>query len=287
MGNGSIFVTIRAVGRCKIVESDLLQEEPYMKARVCELLDEDATMSGIREKSNSKVSGESGPIEVASLVAGNIESLIKELEGMEEQLEEAVRAKEEINNYLSEREEKDDVRETGGSAGEEDGDEVMNRRLVNAQLESLFMDDSSEGVDMEETAKDDETIGDDEDDEEDQFAEDENEDNIRRYAQYLKAFESAKESGTANDNPSQSKQVRTPKDLTAISWAVFCTGEKNNIQRDVMKIQSLDMTNVMQRLQLGVAMLSEEKEKMKAKLALAGIKEDTGGDDGSVGGCNI
>ncbi|KAL7527371.1 hypothetical protein ACHAWF_002153, partial [Thalassiosira exigua] len=197
MGNGSIFVTIRAAGRCKIGESDLLQEGLYMKARVCELLDEDATMSGIRKKSNSKVSGESGPIEVASLVAGKIESLIKELEGMEEQLEEAVRTKEEINNYLSEREEKDDGRDTRGSAGEEDGDEVMNRRLVNAQLEALFMDDSSEGVDMRETAEDDETIGDDEDDEEGQFAEDESENNIGRYAQYLKAFESAKESGTS------------------------------------------------------------------------------------------
>eukprot|EP00573_Skeletonema_grethae_P008974 CAMPEP_0201693812 /NCGR_PEP_ID=MMETSP0578-20130828/6280_1 /ASSEMBLY_ACC=CAM_ASM_000663 /TAXON_ID=267565 /ORGANISM="Skeletonema grethea, Strain CCMP 1804" /LENGTH=64 /DNA_ID=CAMNT_0048179395 /DNA_START=178 /DNA_END=369 /DNA_ORIENTATION=+ len=40
MGNGSIFVTIRAVGRVKIVEEDLLQEEPYIKARVVEVLDE-------------------------------------------------------------------------------------------------------------------------------------------------------------------------------------------------------------------------------------------------------
>ena len=77
MGNGSIFVTIRAVGRCKIISEDgLLQEEPYMKATVMELVDEDITKSGVREKksSGSTVSGESSPIEIATLVASNIEN---------------------------------------------------------------------------------------------------------------------------------------------------------------------------------------------------------------------
>ena len=40
-----------------------------------------------------------------------------------------------------------------------------------------------------------------------------------------------------------------------------------------MKIQALDMTNVLQRLQLASAMLRAEATKLKAKLALAGIKD--------------
>ena len=46
-----------------------------------------------------------------------------------------------------------------------------------------------------------------------------------------------------------------------------------------MKIQALDMTNVLQRLQLAAAMLREEKKKLKAKLSLAGIKGSSGNED--------
>mmetsp|Transcript_26468 Transcript_26468/g.56316 ORF Transcript_26468/g.56316 Transcript_26468/m.56316 type:complete len:219 (-) Transcript_26468:11-667(-) len=59
MGNGSIFVTIRAVGRVKIAEGELMQEEPYMKARVVEILDDDASFEGggMKERSSGRVTG--------------------------------------------------------------------------------------------------------------------------------------------------------------------------------------------------------------------------------------
>ena len=136
MGNGSIFVTIRAVGRCKIISEDgLLQEEPYMKATVMELVDEDITESGVREKksSGSTVSGESSPIEIATLVASNIENEMVSLANMEhrlKELEDSVKKKKEEE----EDEEKKTATTMGKSSSEEDGDEVMNRRLVEAQL---------------------------------------------------------------------------------------------------------------------------------------------------------
>jgi hypothetical protein len=114
---------------------------------------------------------------------------------------------------------------------------------------------------------------------------------VDRVTQFETAFESAKESdnqgyilqpSTATDNLSSSNKndnvLRTPKDLTAISWAAFCTGEPDNIQRQAIQIQALDMTNVIQRLQLASAMLREEQMSLKAKLALAGIKDGDGGD---------
>ncbi|KAL7533449.1 hypothetical protein ACHAXR_007326, partial [Thalassiosira sp. AJA248-18] len=262
MGNGSIFVTIRAVGRAKIVESDLMQEEPYMKARVAEIMDEDISLlyGGIKERGERKLSGESSPMSVASSVAGNIENLMVSLASMEHKL-----------NEIEEEKKK------------EDDNEVMNRRLVNAQLESLFMKDSSEGVDVATTAEADvdDKYDDNLDDEEDDIPDDENDEHLDRLAQFRKAFESAKETDTfgyvmtkADDNLAESKKesLRTPKDLTAISWAAFCTGKTDDIKRDVVKIQALDMTNVMQRLQLASAMLREEKKVWTAKLALAGIK---------------
>ncbi len=152
------------------------------------------------------------------------------------------------------------------------------------------MQDSNEGVDVDNTEADDETTYDDEEDEEENASlEDEADENIDRVAQFYQAFESAKEADTfgyifqsthAPDNLSTQKDskgtIRNSKDLAAISWASFCTGEKNNLQRDVIKIQALDTTNVLQRLQLAAAMLREEKKKWKAKLALAGITESGG-----------
>lgn len=136
MGNGSIFVTIRAVGRCKIVEADLLQEEPYMKARVVELLDEDVTMegtgTGLKEKIrlDSKVVGESSPIEVASMVAGNIENMMVSLASMEHKLKEMEEQKKERGAKITA---EDFPNAEKGTAGGSD-DEVMNRRILNAQL---------------------------------------------------------------------------------------------------------------------------------------------------------
>ena len=165
------------------------------------------------------------------------------------------------------------------------------------------MQDSNEGgVDVDITeADDDETTddNDEEDEEENTSSEDDDEtdeNNIDRVAQFYQAFESAKEADTfgyifqsthAPDNLSTQKDskgtIRNSKDLAAISWASFCTGEKNNLQRDVIKIQALDTTNVLQRLQLAAAMLREEKKKWKAKLALAGITDSGNKDETPLG----
>lgn len=102
---------------------------------------------------------------------------------------------------------------------------------------------------------------------------------IDRRSRYYEAFDNAKIADTygyisPNIDPSKTS-IRSLKDLTAISWAVFCTNaedctEQEEIQNNVFKIQALDATNVLQRLNLGAAMLQMEKKKLSAKLALAG-----------------
>jgi len=308
MGNGSIFVTIRAVGRAKIVESDLIQEEPYFKARVVEVMDEPINMEvgiGIKERvssssSDNKVSGESSPVQIGSLVASTIENLMVTLSSMEHKLKEI--------NDKKKKEGGDDfsfspeVVSKQDDNVESDEDEVMNKRLAAARLEELFMKDSSEGVD--DLDLDSTNALDDEFDEEDMNSDDDDDDNddddseiLDRVAQFQEAFESAKETDnqgyilqptTATDNLSSEKiALRSPKDLTAISWAAFCTGSKDgskdSIQRQAIQIQALDMTNVIQRMQLASAMLREEQNSLKAKLALAGIQDILKGGDGGVG----
>ena len=109
-----------------------------------------------------------------------------------------------------------------------------------------------------------------------------------RRARYYKAFEDAKISDTQGYiSPAvdpKKTTIRSLKDLTAISWAVFCTAdpadlsETEEIQYNVFKIQALDTKSVLQRLNLGAAMLRMEKKKLKAKLALAG-KPDKSNED--------
>lgn len=280
MGNGSIFVTIRAVGRCKIISEDgLLQEEPYMKASVVELVDETIEDSGLKERSSSQVIGESTPLEIGSTVAANIENEMVSIANMEHRLHEL--------EIIRKKKEKEITAKTNEK---EDGDEVMNRRLLNAQLESLFMQDSSsEGVNLEDDTANNEAVENEDDKEDEDDLLEDDIDKMDRVSQFGEAFEAARDTDTfgyvvkiinvSSQTETKKKAIRTTKDLTAISWAAFCTGENDNIQREVMKIQALDMTNVLQRLQLAAAMLREEKKKLKAKLSLAGIKGSSGNED--------
>lgn len=306
MGNGSIFVTIRAVGRVKIVEEELIQEEPYIKARVVEVLDESICLerdNGIKDgsgsvgengASGSSVVGESSPVEVGSLIASTIENLMVSLSSMEHKLS---KVKAETTAAKNEESSVGDEKMSNG-----DDDKVMNKRLEAAKLEELFMKDSSEGLDLD-SNKDITSNEDDVDDEEDEEEDDEDDDSdtLDRVAQFQEAFESAKETDNqgyilqptvTNDNLSEKDEkvrLRSPKDLNAISWAAFCTGPNDNskesIKRQAIQIQALDMTNVIQRMQLASAMLREEQKSLKAKLALAGIQDIMrGGDGGDIGG---
>merc|ERR1719287_366172 len=221
--------------------------------------------NGLKEKSKSNVRGESSPIEVASLVAENIEKLIVSLASMENRLHEA---KGENDSQLTSAGDSVPSSAKVAAKKEPDSGEAMNRRLVNARLESLFVAESSEGLDMENAeVEPGEMI-------------DEDDENMDRVARFQQALERAKEADTFGyANPKQhDTSLRVPKDLTAISWAAFI-GDSNDVQLNIMKIQALDFTNVLQRLQLGAAMLREEEKKLKAKLALAGIQGNDIGEE--------
>lgn len=255
MGNGSILVSIRCVGRCKIIEPKLMQEEPYMIARVVEAVDDDIAVSsgvgGTGLKDNfvgPPLEGESSPLQIGNMLADKIDQLMESLSDMEDELRQKNKKK---------RKEKE-----GGS------DSIMNRQLVNAQLESLFAQDSTEGV-LEETQY-----------EEDEHEDDDEEELFGRYADYKNAVKEAMaadsvfQSSANNDNlASPNFKLRSGKELVATSWAAFCTGDAS-AQGEVMKIQALDMTAPIQRLQLASAMLREEKKKLQAKLMLSGLSRE-------------
>jgi hypothetical protein len=64
---------------------------------------------------------------------------------------------------------------------------------------------------------------------------------------------------------------RTPQELTAISWAAFCTDilPEDNA---TFRIQALDCDNLFHRLKMASLMLRQKKAQLRAKMERAGLK---------------
>ena len=63
---------------------------------------------------------------------------------------------------------------------------------------------------------------------------------------------------------------RSPQDLTAISWAAFCTSYIPE-EDAATRIQALDCENLFERLKLASHMLKDKKNRMKKAMEKAGI----------------
>ena len=76
---------------------------------------------------------------------------------------------------------------------------------------------------------------------------------------------------------------RTPQELTAVSWAAFCTNIM--VEEDATyRIQALDSDSLFDRLKLAIHMLTEKKDILKAKMEQAGITFRGNNNNGSGGG---
>lgn len=64
---------------------------------------------------------------------------------------------------------------------------------------------------------------------------------------------------------------RSAKELTAISWAAFCT-ELLAEDDATFRIQALDADDLFERLKLGSYLLRQKKETLRERLKKAGIK---------------
>lgn len=78
----------------------------------------------------------------------------------------------------------------------------------------------------------------------------------------------------------QDSNDRTPRELTAISWAAFCT-ELLAEDDATFRIQALDSESLLDRLKLASHMLQEKKAQLQTKMEKAGLRGD---DDESARG---
>jgi hypothetical protein len=75
---------------------------------------------------------------------------------------------------------------------------------------------------------------------------------------------------------------RSPQELSAVSWASFCTGLLAE-EEATFRIQALDCDNLFDRLKLASHMLRAKKQELRSKMEKAGLKfraEDMEGEAG-------
>lgn len=93
-----------------------------------------------------------------------------------------------------------------------------------------------------------------------------------RRARFRKAYQVALSTDTQGYQVfSQDTGDRSPQELTAISWAAFCTDILAE-EAATFRIQALDCDHLFDRLKLASHMLRAKKEQLREKMEKAGLK---------------
>lgn len=146
-----------------------------------------------------------------------------------------------------------------GNTEQEEEDAEMERRINIAKLDDRFYQ-----------------ADDDEDSEEDI--------ELDRRARFRQAYEVACSTDTQGYCVVDKTSDRTPQELTAISWAAFCT--ELLLEDDAtFRIQALDSDSLFDRLKLASHMLRDKKAQLRVKMQKAGLKfrgEDLDEDEPSI-----
>lgn len=230
-----IFATVRVVGRAKLLE--IVKQEPYLKAVCAELADQVPPN-----------------MELPNLVASNIENFMLLLSSMEHRLSKAGVEKED-------------------SRGGEDSD--MQRRISIAKLvRNSSWQGSGVGASRtmmltflfhsQEDRFYDDADYDDDDDEEDKEPD--------RRSRFRTAYQVALATDTQGYRVvKQDTGDRSPQELTAISWAAFCTDILHD-EDATFRIQALDCDSLFDRLKLASHMLRSKKDQLRQKMEKAGLQ---------------
>jgi len=137
--------------------------------------------------------------------------------------------------------------EAAGDNDDESEEETeMRRRLQVAKLDDKFYDD----------------LGDDEDEEVSE---------LDRRGRFRQAYNVALATDTQGYVSSSASSERTPQELTALSWAAFCTNVLPE-EDAAFRIQALDCEDLFDRLKLASHMLRDKKNKLRQQMEKAGLK---------------
>lgn len=155
-----------------------------------------------------------------------------------------------IENYMVLLSSMEHQLETKKSTSIDDHDDKDRLRRVQwAQLEDKYYNDNYDDDDDEETGA-----------------------SVDRRKRFRKAYDVALSTDTQGYQVVDSiSGDRTPRELTAISWAAFCT--ELLLEDDAaVRIQALDCNNLLDRLKLALALLRRKKVRLRKQMERAGLK---------------
>ena len=110
-------------------------------------------------------------------------------------------------------------------------------------------------------------------DEDDEDSDDDDEPGVclDRLSRFQKAYATALATDTQGYRVTDDTGDRSAQELTAMSWAAFCTDLLPS-EDSTFRIQALDSDNLFERLKLASQMLREKKAQLRVKMHKAGIK---------------
>ena len=138
---------------------------------------------------------------------------------------------------------------------------------------------------MAEDDEEEEEEEDDDDDDDDEDDDDESDVLLSRVSRFRKAYDTALATDTQGYRVTDDTGERSAQELTAISWAAFCTDLLPS-EDSTYRIQALDSDQLFERLKLASKMLREKKAQLRVKMHKAGIKfrgEDLDEDEPTLG----
>lgn len=94
---------------------------------------------------------------------------------------------------------------------------------------------------------------------------------IDRIGRFRQAYETAMATDTQGYQVKDDMANRSAQELTAISWAAFCSDLLPS-EESTYRIQALDSDQLFERLKLASQMLREKKAQLRVKMRKSGIK---------------
>lgn len=284
----SILATIRSVGRAALLQLNEGDDLPYMVGWCAEVFDDQSSQSSSSSPSTfsfSSTSDESidailgssrnqDTVKVANNLANKAEEMLDSLSNLEERLSLSggsassnsssgnTGTLEDLFNIEDDDDEEDDVLSSSISDGLQISEASMRRRLLEAELDEMDNDEEDE-----------------EDDDDDDFDDDEAADN--RKSRFQLAYKNAKVTDmqgyriTATDSSTEGTDARSIQELTALSWAYFCSEVEDDATNIIQyRLRALDCMDLRERLTLALVMMMEQRSKIKATLSGSSLEDD-------------
>lgn len=147
-------------------------------------------------------------------------------------------------------------KEDAGIKDPQDYDKVMQQRIKLAKLEDTFYEDGDDDGD---------------DEEEEEGGIDADDAFVDRRKRFRRAYEIALETDTQGYQTATGPSERTPQELTALSWAAFCSELLPDTDAP-FRVQALCSETLFDRLKVASAMLQRKKKLLRARMEKAGVR---------------